>query len=219
MNLWVQGQFGSDISGFLFFMKLPSDISITSRNQLREELRSKRKAINSKQQTEAAINLLKNILKLPIYLKAKYIAVYLSSDGEIDLQPLIHQSWAMNKKVYLPVLKPKSRELWFVEYTPQTELIANRFKIFEPDPNKNQKLPAHLLDIVFMPLVGFDNQGNRLGMGGGFYDSTFSFKKEKPKSKPLLIGVAHECQRVERMDVEEWDVGLDLVVTDKSARI
>ena len=197
-------------------MKSPSDISIASRNQLREELRSKRKAINPKQQAEAAINLLKNILKLPTYLKAKHIAVYLSSDGEIDLQPLIHQSWAMNKKVYLPVLKPKSRELWFVEYTPETELIPNRFKIPEPDANKNHKLPAHLLDIVFMPLVGFDANGNRLGMGGGFYDSTFAFKKEKPKSKPLLIGVAHECQRVEKIDAEEWDVEMDQMITDKN---
>jgi 5-formyltetrahydrofolate cyclo-ligase len=196
-------------------MKTSADISL-ARNQLRQELRIKRRSLNPKQQAEAAINLLKNILKLPVYLKSKHIAVYLSSDGEMDLQPLIHQSWAMGKKVYLPVIKPnKSRELWFVEYTPQTELISNRFKILEPDPNKNHKLPAHLLDIVFMPLVGFDEQGNRLGMGGGFYDTTFAFKKEKPKSKPVLIGVAHECQRTESINVEGWDVTLDLVVTDK----
>lgn len=196
-------------------MKTSADISLV-RNQLRQELRNKRRSLSPKQQAEASINLLKNILKSPLYLKSKHLAVYLSSDGEMDLQPLIQQSWAMGKKVYLPAVKPsKSRELWFVEYTPQTELIANRFKILEPDVNKNHKLPAHLLDIVFVPLVGFDDQGNRLGMGGGFYDSTFSFKKEKPKSKPLLIGVAHECQRVEKIVTEDWDVGLDLVVTDK----
>lgn len=207
MNLWVQGRFGSDISGFLFFM----------RENLRKTLRDARNAINSKQQAEAAINLLKQIIKLPQFLKSKRIAAYLSSDGEIDLQPLIHQCWAMGKEVYLPVVKPgKSRELWFVLYTPETELIRNRFKILEPDPHQNQKLSAHLLDIVFLPLVGFDSNGNRLGMGGGFYDSTFSFKKEKPKSKPLLIGVAHECQRVEKIDAEVWDVRLNAVVTDKN---
>lgn len=196
-------------------MQSISDISL-ARNQLRQELRNKRRSLSPKQQAEAAINLLKNILKSPLYLKAKHLAVYLPSDGEMDLQPLIQQSWAMGKKVYLPVTKPnKSRELWFVEYTPQTELIANRFKILEPDANKNHKLPAHLLDIVFVPLVGFDEQGNRLGMGGGFYDTTFAFKKEKPKSKPVLAGVAHECQRVESIDVEEWDVKLDMLITEK----
>lgn len=198
-------------------MKSPSDISITLRNQLREELRSKRKAINSKQQAEASINLLRNLIKFPTFLKAKRIAVYLASDGEMDLQPLIHQAWAMNKEVYLPVIKNKlSRELWFIRYTPDTHLIQNRYKILEPDPHQNPKLATHLLDIVFTPLVGFDANGNRLGMGGGFYDTSFAFKKQKPKSKPLLIGVAHECQRVEKIDAEEWDVGLDLVVTDKS---
>ena len=198
-------------------MKSPSDISIASRNQLRQELRSKRKAINSKQQAEASISLLRNLIKYPAFLKAKRIAVYLASNGEMDLQPLIHQAWAMNKEVYLPVIKSKqTRELWFIRYTPDTHLIQNRYKILEPDPHQNPRLAAHLLDIVFMPLVGFDADKNRLGMGGGFYDTTFAFKKQKPKSKPLLIGVAHECQRAEKIDAEEWDVGLDLVVTDQS---
>ncbi len=187
------------------------------KEDLRKTLRVVRNAISSKQQSEASINLLKQILKLPVFLKSKRIAVYLSSDGEIDLEPLIHQSWAMGKEVYLPVIKPgKSRELWFVLFTPETKLIQNRFKIFEPDPHHNPKLPSHLLDIVFTPLVGFDTNANRLGMGGGFYDTTFAFKKENPKSKPLLIGVAHECQRVEKIDAEDWDVGLNAVVTDKN---
>jgi 5-formyltetrahydrofolate cyclo-ligase len=187
------------------------------KEDLRKTLRVVRNAISSKQQSEASINLLKQILKLPVFLKSKRIAVYLSSDGEIDLEPLIHQSWAMGKEVYLPVIKPgKSRELWFVLFTPETKLIQNRFKIFEPDPHHNPKLPVHLLDIVFTPLVGFDTNANRLGMGGGFYDTTFAFKKENPKSKPLLIGVAHECQRVEKIDAEDWDIELNAVVTDKS---
>jgi len=189
---------------------------VSSKENLRKTLRAARNAINHKQQTEAALNLLRLTLKLPQFLKAKRVAVYLSSDGEMDLTPLVHQCWSMGKEVYLPAIhNSKTRELWFVRYTPETELITNRFKIREPDPRKNPKLPTHLLDIVFMPLVGFDEKCNRLGMGGGFYDTTFSFKKGKPKSKPLLIGVAHECQCVEKIDAEEWDVGLDMVVTDK----
>lgn len=195
---------------------IPSFEKSSDRAQLRKHLRDARRVLTPKQQQEAAVNLLKQIAKLPEFLKAKRIAVYLASDGEIDLQPLIHQCWRMHKEVYLPVVKPgKSSALCFVQYTQETELTINRFRIPEPDPNKNHKLPTHLLDIVFMPLVGFDEQGNRLGMGGGFYDRTFAFKKENSKSKPLLIGVAHECQRVEKIDVEEWDVGLDEVITDQ----
>ncbi len=184
-----------------------------SKEHLRKTLRAARNALSGKQQSEASINLLKQIIKLPQFLKSKRIAAYLSSDGEINLEPLIHQSWAMGKEVYLPVVKSvKSRELWFVLFTPETTLIQNRFNIFEPDPHQNPKLAAHLLDIVFTPLVGFDSSGNRLGMGGGFYDKTFSFKQDNSKSKPLLIGVAHECQRLDKITAEEWDLKLDCAI-------
>lgn len=192
------------------------DSASLHRDQLRKFLRAKRNALNSKQQAEAAIHLLRLILKLPQFLKAKRVALYLASDGEMDLTPLAHQSWAMGKEVYLPVIHNlKARELWFVRYEPDTQLIPNKYKILEPNPRTNQKLAAHLLDMVFMPLVGFDEQCHRLGMGGGFYDRCFAFKQKSPKSKPLLIGVAHECQKLEAIPQEDWDVPLDFVISDK----
>src|SRR5690606_41971617 len=92
----------------------------------------------------------------------------------------------------LPVLRPdKTNQLWFVRFDPDTPLKPNRFGIAEPDPFQNHRLPAHLLDMVLLPLVGFDRSGARLGMGAGFYDYTFAFKQQKSKGKPYLFGLAH----------------------------
>jgi 5-formyltetrahydrofolate cyclo-ligase len=72
------------------------------------------------------------------------------------------------------------------------------------------------LDVVLAPLVVFDENRNRIGMGGGFYDRSFAMRKDAAISLPVLIGVAHELQKVEQIIPEDWDVRLDMVVTDQA---
>ena len=188
-----------------------------SRQQLRSELRARRRALTPDQQAHAAQELLRKLMSLPLFRRSQHIALYWAMDGEIDLAPIAKQLWKMGKHCYLPVLHPQQqRQLWFVEYSPNTLLKINHFKIPEPDHRNTQKFPAHLLDIVLLPLVGFDTNGARLGMGGGFYDTTFAFKqKQRPNSKPWLLGVAHTCQQVDKLATAAWDIPLHGVVTDK----
>ena len=121
----------------------------------------------------------------------------------------------MGKHCYLPVLHPSLEcQLWFVEYTPTAVLKPNRFGIPEPDHRQAIRIAPNLLDIVLLPLVGFDRQGGRLGMGGGFYDRTFAFHKGK-RNKPYLLGMAHACQEVEALELADWDIPLFGVITDK----
>jgi len=187
-----------------------------SRQSLRNELRARRHALTPTEQAQASQWLLRKLMSVPVFLRSKHIALYWAMDGEIDLTPIAEQLWKMDKHCYLPVLHPQQeRQLWFVKYMPESALKPNRFKIPEPDYRTEQKLPAHLLDVVLLPLVGFDAEGARLGMGGGFYDATFAFKKQKPKGKPWLLGVAHACQQVDKLQTEAWDIPLHGVVTDK----
>ena len=66
-----------------------------------------------------------------------------------------------------------------------------------------------------MPLVGFDHQGYRLGMGGGYYDATLAYMRHRRSwRKPRLVGIAYECQRVEKLPHDPWDMPLDAVVTE-----
>jgi len=77
-------------------------------------------------------------------------------------------------------------------------------------------LAPQQLDLVLAPLVVFDENCNRIGMGGGFYDRSFAFRKDSQVTKPVLIGVAHDFQKVQQIVPEDWDVRLDMIVTNKA---
>jgi 5-formyltetrahydrofolate cyclo-ligase len=122
----------------------------------------------------------------------------------------------MNKTCYLPVLSRLTHDrLWFVPFTPDTPLTRNRFGILEPLAPARTRVCAQELDLILMPLVGFDTRGNRLGMGGGFYDKSLAFLRTRSVwRKPHLIGLAHDFQRVDKLAAGAWDVPLQAVATD-----
>ena len=91
----------------------------------------------------------------------------------------------------------------------------NRFGIAEPELGKNPTAPVWTLDIILLPLVAFDRAGNRMGMGGGFYDRTLARLNNSAMERPLLIGLAHHCQEVEHLQAQSWDIPLDIIATDK----
>jgi len=190
---------------------------MSSKKDLRQQLRSHRQQLSSQQQKQASLDLCRQFLTLPLFINSQRIAVYLSNDGEVDLLPLINLAWSLQKTVYLPVLHPFHKgELVFMRYEPEQALALNRFGIPEPVTPKDTRTPSWMLDIVLTPLVGFDAQGNRMGMGGGFYDRTFAFLKQniRPR-KPTMIGVAHECQKAKGLMIESWDIPMDWIMTDK----
>lgn len=187
-----------------------------SRDDLRRQLRQRRRILTTVQQQQASTAALRNLMKHPRFIRSQHVALYLASDSELDPTVIATQLWKMNKHCYLPVLHPnRPREMWFIHFSADTPLKTNRYGIGEPDPFSNHKLPANLLDIVLLPLVGFDRAGARLGMGGGFYDTTFAFKLTQSSKKPWLIGLAHHCQEVDKLETEAWDVPLSAVVTDR----
>lgn len=193
-----------------------------AKKQLRSELRARRRALNPTQQMQASIFLLRHLMKLPQFMRARNVALYMANDGEINPEPIARQLWKMEKHCFLPVLRPdKRKDLWFVEYTPDALLTKNRLGIPEPDFRSQHRMSAQLLDVVLMPLVGFDRTGARLGMGGGFYDATFAFKQKSPTGsktaagKPVLVGLAHSCQEVDSLTTAGWDIPLFAIATDK----
>jgi 5-formyltetrahydrofolate cyclo-ligase len=107
----------------------------------------------------------------------------------------------------------------FAAYQPGMRMALNRFSIAEPALPRAELLAAECLDLIIMPLVGFDAGGNRLGMGGGFYDRTLAFLQHRGRwRRPLLFGLAYEFQRVDGLQPRCWDVPLDGVITDRYLR-
>ena len=190
-----------------------------SKQSLRQSLRLARKQLAHPEQLAASIGLCRQLLMHPRFIYCKRLAVYIANDGEIDLQPLIHLAWSLHKQVYLPVLHPfRQGELIFMQYMPGQPLANNRFGIPEPLSPTDTRIPTWMLDLVLTPLVGFDVDGNRMGMGGGFYDRTFAFIQQniRPR-KPYLVGVAHECQKIEGLITESWDIAMNGIVTGSNA--
>ncbi|WP_205596274.1 5-formyltetrahydrofolate cyclo-ligase [Modicisalibacter sp. 'Wilcox'] len=189
------------------------------RRALRRTLRQRRRALSPRQQRQASEALCRRLRRLPEVQRARHVALYLPNDAEIDATPLIDWLRRRGVRVYLPVLRPLAENrLWFVHYHAGTPMVSNRFGIREPDTRHGahhaRQLPPWALDLVLMPLVGFDDHGNRLGMGGGFYDRSFAFTRRR-RPRPRLIGVAHDCQRVDELPVAGWDIPLDAIVSDR----
>ena len=151
--------------------------------------------------------------ELDIYRTSQHIAAYWAINGEIGLGPIIEHALDSGKNIYLPILD--EFDLRFAPYTRSTPLRVNRFKLEEPDVADSEMRAAAKLDLVLAPLVVFDADRNRIGMGGGYYDRTFEFRRTTDVRKPALVGVAHELQRVGQLAPEPWDVRLDAVVTDQ----
>lgn len=180
---------------------------------LRRTMRATRRNLSRTEQQQAARSLKQKLNQNPSFKYARRIALYLANDGEVDTQLAIEQAWKNGQQVYLPVLDPLRKGfLWFVEYKANSQMRNNRFGIAEPDPRFNPRIHPRFLQALGLPLVAFDSNGNRLGMGGGFYDRSFEFCRQEG-IKPKLFGLAHACQQVESLPVESWDIQLKTIIS------
>ncbi len=188
-----------------------------SRPVLRRQLRQARRQLSPLQQKQAARDLHRQLAQHPLFRRARHIALYLPNDGEIDPRPLLRAARRRGKTIYLPVLSAWPRtHMVFQRVGAHEKLARNRFRIEEPRANPACQRRPWALDLILLPLVGFDETGGRLGMGGGFYDRSLAYRQlRKNWHKPTLLGLAHECQKVDRLALANWDVQLQAVVTDR----
>ena len=179
---------------------------------LRRKLRRLRQTLGSPAQLHAATSLVASVEQLPQWHRAQTLAVYRPADGEIGTDPLIAEARQLGKAVHLPVIGA-DQSLSFALWRSGVPLRANRYGIGEPPPDA-PRLSWAELDLLFMPVVAWDANGGRLGMGGGFYDRTLgNTSMREAGARPLLVGLAHDCQEVERVPREPWDIALDCVAT------
>ena len=188
-----------------------------SRQAIRNEIRRQRQALSQRQQEHAARALGRQFVGSSVFRNAHRIGCYLANDGELDLSMVMARIQSMNKRCYLPVLDTLgSNRLWFAPFDSTTCLQVNGFGIPEPMVSPRQYVLASRLDLILLPLVAFDDQGNRLGMGGGFYDRSLAYLRRRQHwFKPHLYGIAHEFQRVDRLECASWDVPLHGIATDQ----
>jgi 5-formyltetrahydrofolate cyclo-ligase len=179
----------------------------------RQSCQKARKSLTDKQQTNHYILATRRLLLSNLIKKSTHIAVFLPLNGELNTRVLINHLCQKQKKIYLPKLY-NNKVMKFVKYKPSSLLKKNSFNILEPF--KNEIICVQKLDLIIMPLACFDDKGERIGMGAGYYDRALQHKLLKPHSAPTLIGWAHQCQQINSIKPNNWDIKMDYLITEEN---
>jgi 5-formyltetrahydrofolate cyclo-ligase len=182
--------------------------------QLRRNLKTRRASLERAEIASASLTIAANFWRMPCVQRVSNIGIYMATAGEIDCGPLIKMGWLRKKRIFAPVLA--KNQLKFAALNPDSKLLPNRFDILEPVYRDCDLIGPRQLNIVIVPLLAFDIQLNRIGMGAGYYDRTFAFiKRQRLWRHPLLIGVAHCFQQVDELQAQPWDVRLHTIITEQ----
>ena len=200
----------------------PSGKAVSSKKdvpaQARRQFRRTRRALAGSEQHDNALAVSRIVARSPLLFGTGAIGLYFANitDGELDTLPLMNRLWAMSKTIAVPVVAPNHPTMDFYRLTDVTNLVRNRFGILEPAPGSSFLNPLRF-SLMFLPLVSFDDHGNRMGMGLGFYDRYLG--RITPRLRPRLIGLAHEVQHSRKLlERKPWDVPLDGVITEAGWR-
>ena len=186
-----------------------------SQSILRTACREDRARINPQERQRASAEIAEKIIASSVFSNAANIAIYIPMKSEVDTWPLIKRAWQLKKRIFAPITQINST-LQFRQFDADSKFSTNNMGLTEPVDGKF--VPAEKLDLVLAPLVAFDSQNNRIGMGGGYYDRTFSFlKKQRENNKPVLVGIAFERQRVEKIAPNPWDIRLFSIFTESAS--
>ena len=179
---------------------------------LRNDARAARAAISPEEREKASAKIIDTVVRSSWFRRSKFIGCYLPMQEEVDTWPLISRAWRMKKRVFAPHIE-KNFAMQFCELTAESKLDFNRYGL--PEPQDGEIIAPRALDLVITPIVAFDDGGNRLGMGSGYFDRAFSFlRHRKFLFHPKLIGLAFSCQRVEKIAPNPWDIRVFCVIDE-----
>ena len=168
--------------------------------------------MDAEERAKASEKICKRVIKSGIFFSSHAIGCYLPMDDEVDTRSIIERGWRANKRIFVPVLR-KGRQMSFREMNPETLLQRNAYGVWEPA--SGETISPRQLDIAIAPTVAFDDDNNRIGMGGGYFDRCFSYLRHRENwLRPKLIGVAFQCQKVEEISPNAWDIRLYRVFTN-----
>ena len=178
-----------------------------NKTTIRSQLLAQRKNLSAQQSALLSEKITQHIIGSTLYQQAKHIALYWPFNGEVDITGLLKVS---DKQHYLPSIQ--GQQMQFQAFSAQMSINKNRYGISQP--TYIESLQAAELDLCLMPLVGFDMHGNRLGMGGGFYDRYFA-TSSRSNTRPQLAGVGYQFQQQDQLPVQSWDVRIDHLYTEQ----
>ena len=182
------------------------------RESIRKSMRNLRSKLSPEELMQAESKIFEKIVIHPLFKEKKLIGSYIGTNGEINTLKLNNYLKAKNHIVALPVIDMQEKGIMhFYSYENENMLIKNRYGILEPQPFPENLITPNLFEALLIPLLAFDKKGNRLGMGGGYYDRML----KKVSANCCLIGLAHDFQCVNEVPSETWDMPLDEIITPR----
>jgi len=191
-------------------------VTTTSQQQLRIHYQKVRAELTRAERDRASRIISQKVINSSWFQRSKNVACYLSTPDEVATWQIIERALRMKKRIFAPIVK-KNSVMQFRELKPKSALRRNVYGLFEP--RDGEIVNANALDVVITPLVAFDHQNNRIGMGGGYFDRTFAFLKERKSFfRPKLIGIAFDCQKTAEIVPNPWDIRLFSIISEETQK-
>ncbi len=183
---------------------------ILQKKRLRKILTEKRNLIKKKNIQQFSIEAFYKLIDKVEFDKIEIVGSFMSIRSEISTSQLNKTILEMKKKLAFPIIKTNSEELIFKTINSNKKFNLGKFNIPEPANDSKEIIPQ----IFFVPCLGFDLNGYRIGYGGGFYDKTFA-KLKKLNFVFYTVGFAYDEQKINKLPIEKFDYKLDFVLTEK----
>ncbi len=181
-----------------------------NKNKIRLKYKKLREEVNLEQGEEWSLKIANKLLQLPIWDFSYYhLFLSISEKKEVDTQAILHILQGKDKNVVLSKSDFESGELTNYLLTDSTIIKKNSWGI--PEPVSGIEIPPHNIEVVFVPLLAFDEKGNRIGYGKGFYDRFLS----QCTGEVVKVGISFFEAEKEHLEVTHHDVALDYCVTPK----
>ncbi len=177
---------------------------------IRRNIKANRTSMSMGEYRKKSQSIIKRCIDLEEWQYAKTVHVYVSSvNNEVETLGLIYMMFDAGKTVVVPRCNTGCRSTFNLRIRSFEELSLSTFGIMEPAYDAGREVPADQFDIVLVPLLAFDRYGRRVGFGGGYYDDLLG------KCACVKVGLAYSFQEIDKVPVEQHDIPLDIIVTEK----
>lgn len=177
---------------------------------IRKNTMKLRNSLTRDELEEYSYKITNRVIKSTVYKKARSIFIYISFGSEVETRNIIEDALISGKKIYVPKTNKKIKEMIAVEINNFNNMTVDKWGILEPSGVDKNNIGKDF-DLIIMPGVAFDRNGNRIGYGGGYYDKYIYNSRDKYR----LLALAYDIQIVQNMEVEVHDIVVDYIVTEK----
>ena len=191
-------------------MDMLTDIDgIEYKRALRREARTRLRNIAAEERRISSQKILIQLIANAIFRKSKTVACYIPIDNEVETSGIIAAIWHYGKRCYLPAII-SNQQMVFASFQPNDQLISKKYNILEPMMVNDRTIDTMDLDLVIVPLLGFNANFFRLGRGVGYYDRAFAFRRFGGQ-KPYLLGIGYQAQLL-NFAPSDWDIPMDNIM-------